>query len=196
MAGFACADALLESGGGCHRRWMSRAGSRAADRAQILRTLGAEVRLGEGRDTTQTDIDLLVVSPGFPPNAPIIVAASSRRGSGVGRVGVGLAPARSRECAHWLVITGTNGKTTTTLMLESMLRAAGVRALCGWQHRSISGGRDDAHPAGCRGRGDRCPAIAVLAQRQPHSAVCLNVAEDHVDHFGSFEAYARQSEGL
>ena len=36
---------------------------------------------------------------------------------------------RPRAAAPWLVVTGTNGKTTTTLMLESMLRAAGLRTV-------------------------------------------------------------------
>jgi UDP-N-acetylmuramoylalanine--D-glutamate ligase len=140
-----------------------------------------------------TDFDLVVTSPGLPPTAPVLVAASvagvpiwgdvelAWRLDNSGRYG----PPR-----RWLVVTGTNGKTTTTSMLHAMLVAAGHRALL------------------CGNIGD--PVLDVLDQPaellavelssfqlhwapslRPAAGVVLNVAEDHLDWHGTMAAYAR-----
>ena len=77
----------------------------------------------------------MVTSPGFPPTAPVLAAAAA---AGVPIWGdVELAwrldqAGRFGPPRRWLVVTGTNGKTTTTSMLHAMLAAGGRRAvLCG-----------------------------------------------------------------
>jgi UDP-N-acetylmuramoylalanine--D-glutamate ligase len=82
-----------------------------------------------------TAFDLVVTSPGLPPTAPVLVAAAT---AGVPIWGdVELAwqldsSGRYGPPRRWLVVTGTNGKTTTTSMLHAMLVAAGRQALlCG-----------------------------------------------------------------
>jgi cell division protein FtsW (lipid II flippase) len=115
-----------------------------------------------------------------------------RRGTGVGGRGAGLAPGPVRPVRpprRWLVVTGTNGKTTTTSMLHEMLLAGGrASLLCG----NIG-----------------TPVIDVLAlpgdhlavelssfqlhwseSLRPEAGVVLNVAEDHLDWHGSLPAYA------
>jgi len=79
--------------------------------------------------------DLVVTSPGLAPTAPVLAAAAA---AGVPIWGdVELAwqldtSGRYGSPRRWLVVTGTNGKTTTTSMLHAMLVAAGRRALlCG-----------------------------------------------------------------
>ena len=71
--------------------------------------------------------DVLVVSTGIPLDSPWI-AAAIERGTPVWGVRARLAAAAAQGAAPWLYVTGTNGKTTTTLMLESILKAAGLRA--------------------------------------------------------------------
>ena len=78
---------------------------------------------------------LVVASPGCQPSAPVPAAAAA---AGVPVWGdVELAwrlddPAGTGRPRRWLVVTGTNGKTTTTSMLHAMLAAAGLRSLlCG-----------------------------------------------------------------
>ena len=82
-----------------------------------------------------SDFTLVVTSPGLPPTAPVLAAAAA---AGVPIWGdVELAwrldqSGRFGSPRQWLVVTGTNGKTTTTSMLYAMLEAAGRRAaLCG-----------------------------------------------------------------
>ena len=73
---------------------------------------------------------LVVTSPGWRPDAPLLAAAAARDVPIWGDVELAyrLRPAGQ----EWLGVTGTNGKTTTVQMLEAMLRAAGLRAVaCG-----------------------------------------------------------------
>ncbi len=187
IAGFAAADHLLHLG--ARVTVIDNAdGERQRERAAILEIVGAAIRLGDG-DALPAEADVLVVSPGLSPLSPVIAAALA---SGVPVWGeLELAwRLRGPDPAAWLVVTGTNGKTTTTLMLESMLRAAGLRtAAVGNIGVSLidavmaPGGFDVlAVEVGA-------PQLPFLSTASPLASVCLNLAQDHVDLFGSFQAY-------
>ena len=91
--------------------------------------LGVRVELGAAAARTlPDDVHLLVTSPGWPPHAPLLRAALERGPAVWGEVELAWR-LRAPDAAPWLVVTGTNGKTTTTRMLESMLRADGRRCL-------------------------------------------------------------------
>ncbi|GAC1331608.1 MAG: UDP-N-acetylmuramoyl-L-alanine--D-glutamate ligase [Mycobacteriales bacterium] len=159
-------------------------------RAAALTALGASVVLGpDGADRLPPGTDLVITSPGWRPDAPLLLAAVA---AGVPVWGdVELAwRLRAPDGAPWLALTGTNGKTTTVRMLAAMLTAAG--------HRSVAVGNVGvpvvtaalAHPA--------YDVLAVeLSSFQLHWAqtvapavgAVLNVAPDHLDWHGSFEAY-------
>jgi UDP-N-acetylmuramoylalanine--D-glutamate ligase len=133
---------------------------------------------------------LVVTGPGRRPDHPLVAAATAAGVPVVGEpelawwIGAALP-----EPPTWLAVTGTNGKTTTTGMLEAILRAAGLDAVaCG----NIGYPVVDAVRAGRR-------VLAVeLSSFQLHwspsvvpTAGCvLNVAEDHLDWHGSMAAYA------
>jgi UDP-N-acetylmuramoylalanine--D-glutamate ligase len=191
VAGFAAADALLSLGARV-TAVDAADGPRQVERAAVLETLGARVRLGDG-DTLPEGVDLLVVSPGLPPRAPVIQAAQAGGVPVWGELELAwrLRPAGA---APWLVVTGTNGKTTTTLMLASMLRAAGLRTVAAGNigvsmvdvvmGESMEEGALDviAVEVGA-------PQLPFLHTVSPQASVCLNIAEDHVDLFGSFADY-------
>ena len=125
VAGFACADALMQLGA---RVTVVDAGDgpRQQEKAEILQVLGATVLLGhEGGLPAGTE--LLVVSPGLRPAAPLIVEAQAAGVPVWGELELAWRLRDPDSAAAWLCVTGTNGKTTTTLMLESILRAAGYR---------------------------------------------------------------------
>jgi UDP-N-acetylmuramoylalanine--D-glutamate ligase len=140
-----------------------------------------------------TDYDLVVTSPGFPPTAPVPAAAAA---AGVPIWGdVELAwqldnSGRYGPPRRWLVVTGTNGKTTTTSMLHAMLVAAGRRSLlCGNIGEPVLGVL-----------GQEADLLAVelssfqlhwAPSLRPEAGVVLNVAEDHLDWHGTLDAYAR-----
>jgi UDP-N-acetylmuramoylalanine--D-glutamate ligase len=187
VAGFAAADHLVHLGA---RVTVIDAadGERQRERADILEVVGATVRLGDG-DTLPDAVDVLVVSPGLPPSAPVIRAAQAIGVPVWGELELAWR-LRGEDSAAWLVVTGTNGKTTTTLMLESILRAAGLRtAAVGNIGVSLIDAVMDPEGFDVLAVEVGAPQLPFLLTASPVASVCLNVAEDHIDLFGSFDAY-------
>jgi UDP-N-acetylmuramoylalanine--D-glutamate ligase len=88
----------------------------------------------------------------------------------------------------YLAVTGTNGKTTTTGMIAACLRASGLDAIaCG----------NIGHPFAIAAREGyealvvECSSFQLATQSSlhPRVSVLLNLAPDHLDWHGSFEAY-------
>ncbi|MDN5749113.1 MAG: UDP-N-acetylmuramoyl-L-alanine--D-glutamate ligase [Pseudonocardia sp.] len=143
------------------------------------------VRAGVESDPLPSGTSLVVTGPGRRPDHPLTQAGVPVVGET--ELAWWLGAAREDPPA-WLVVTGTNGKTTATQMLEAVLLAAGTDAVaCG----NIGHAAVDAVRAGH-------PVLAVeLSSFQLHwspsirpAAGCvLNVAEDHLDWHGSMDAY-------
>ncbi|NEB01654.1 UDP-N-acetylmuramoyl-L-alanine--D-glutamate ligase [Streptomyces sp. SID13726] len=163
---------------------------RAREQAAELEALGVTVRLGDGA-TLPEGTELVVTAPGWKPDKPLFEAA---RAAGVEIWGdVELAwRLRGPDAAPWLAITGTNGKTTTTQMLASILKAAGLRT-------AAVGNIGTSVLDAVLGE-ERYDVLAVeLSSYQlhwapsvrAHSAAVLNLAPDHLDWHGSMDAYAR-----
>jgi UDP-N-acetylmuramoylalanine--D-glutamate ligase len=163
-------------------------GERERQVAAELGAAGVDVRLGDGQ-TWPTRVQLVVTSPGWRRESPLFAAAAD---AGVAVWGEPELAWRLRKpgAAPWLVVTGTDGKTTTTLMLASMLRAAGRRT-------TSAGNIGTALVEVVNGPFD---ALAVeLGSFQLHwspsvapiAAAVLNVAPDHLDWWAdSFDHYA------
>ena len=145
-----------------------------------------------------TEFPLVVTSPGWRPDSPLLVAASDVDCTVIGDVELCYLLDQHRFFGpprDWLVVTGTNGKTTTTGMLAAIMEEAssytGKRAAaCG----NIGIAVADALT--------RTPRIDVLVaelssfqlhwshELTPDAGVLLNLADDHIDWHGSFDAYA------
>lgn len=196
-SGFSAADTLIELGA-VVVVVDAGAGEENEARAETLRIVGArEVLLGAEHAASLPLVDgrpaeLVVTSPGWPPSQPLLAAAAAEGIPIWGDVELAwrVRIREGRPTAEWLTITGTNGKTTTVGLTESMLLASGRRAIA----------------AGNVG----IPLLDVIRDPQgydvlavelssfqlhwahsisPLASVCLNVAEDHVDWHGSYEAY-------
>lgn len=126
-SGFAAADGLISVGAQV-TVLDDKDSADNADKAKLLGMLDAEVRLGAGSSATlPEDADLVIASPGWRPSAPLL-AEAARRGVPIwGEVELAWRLQQPDRQVPWLAVTGTNGKTTTTQMLESMLAAAGLR---------------------------------------------------------------------
>jgi UDP-N-acetylmuramoylalanine--D-glutamate ligase len=167
-----------------------------------LERLGATVQLGERSaqgaallaGIAPRGLDLVVTSPGWRPDAPLLAAAAAAGIPVMGDVEFAwrlrpVLPGGGRQ--EWLAVTGTNGKTTTVRMLACMLTAAGYRAIAvGNVGTSVVDAVTAASP---------CPVLAVeLSSFQlhwsstlvPFAAVVLNVAGHHLDWHGDIESYA------
>lgn len=191
VSGFAAADNLNHLGASVVALDESDAGDRP-EKAELLRVLGADVRLGPGATATlPDDADLLVTSPGWRPDAPLLAQARERGVPVWGEVELAW---RLRDPAHptpWLCVTGTNGKTTTVQMLDAILRAAGLRSIAvGNVGLPIVEAVMDPEPYDVLAVELSSFQLHYTSSVSAESAAVLNVAEDHLDWYDSMEEYA------
>lgn len=197
VTGFAVADTLVELGA----QVLVVASRGAADQIELLDVIGSGFAQHEDLSTppqalVDLDPELLIVSPGFHPDHPLLAWAADR---GVPLWGDIELAWRLRdkvgEPADWILVTGTNGKTTTTQLTASILAADGVRVAPvgnigtpvldairdpeGFQTLVVELSSYQLHALPLTGPG----ALHPLA------SVCLNLADDHLDWHGSADAY-------
>ncbi|GAB4100418.1 UDP-N-acetylmuramoyl-L-alanine--D-glutamate ligase [Sinomonas halotolerans] len=197
VSGFAAADTLIELGAAVVVVDASQT-ERAQAQADTLRIVGAQdVLLGPEAVARLPKVDgawpdLVVTSPGWRPDQALLAEAACRGVEVWGDVELAwrVRQRRGKKTAQWLAITGTNGKTTTVGMVESMLRAAGLRA--------VAVGNVGTPILDAIREPVEYDVFAVeLSSFQLHwarsvsplASVVLNVAEDHVDWHGSYESY-------
>jgi UDP-N-acetylmuramoylalanine--D-glutamate ligase len=134
---------------------------------------------------------LVVTSPGFQPSTPVLTAAAAASVPIWGDVELAWrldAAGHYGPPRRWLVVTGTNGKTTTTSMLQAMLAAGGRRSLlCGNIGSPVLDVLDEA-----------ADLLAVelssfqlhwAPSLRPEAGVVLNIAEDHLDWHSTMAEY-------
>lgn len=170
---------------------------------QVLAEAGATVLSADERkseadihqfdDIASIDAKALVVSPGFNPRTPFIVEAQQRGIPVISEVELAwqmrVANNRTGKPAPWIGITGTNGKTTTTQMVATMLTAAGFTApAVGNIGDPVSRAARDPH------NDVLCVELSSFQLHFTSSLACAcavmtNIADDHLDWHGSLEAY-------
>ena len=130
--------------------------------------------------------DLIVVSPGVPMDIKPLAMARSQKRRVVSEV----------ELASWFIdapmiaITGTNGKTTTTTLTGEIFRA------CGFD--TFVGGNIGRPLIELASSGEKVARVVVelssfqlegVESFRPTVAVLLNLTEDHLDRYESFQEY-------
>jgi UDP-N-acetylmuramoylalanine--D-glutamate ligase len=201
VTGFAAADTLIELGADV----LVVAGGASEHHRELLGVIGATFVESSGEQGAPAELlafdpELVVVSPGYHPDHPLLLWAGERGIPIWGDIELAWRLRDKVSAAEWICVTGTNGKTTTTQLTATMLVAGGVRAAPAgnigvpvldairdpggfdvlvielssyqlhWMHRD----RD---------------AAGTPAQIAPLASVCLNLAEDHYDWHGSPGAY-------
>ena len=141
--------------------------------------------LGQIDEAVLEQVDQVIVSPGLPMDMPLLLAARARKLPVLSDIDLFVAAARAKVVA----ITGSNGKSTVTCMLNDMVLAAG--------HKVSTGGNLGV------------PALDLLSDEIPdfyllelssfqlersgylplHAAVVLNISPDHQDQHRSYEEY-------
>ncbi|NGR05975.1 UDP-N-acetylmuramoyl-L-alanine--D-glutamate ligase [bacterium SGD-2] len=137
---------------------------------------------------------LVVTSPGFAPDAPLLSHAAGAAVPIWGDIELSWRIDQAEVYGpprRWLVVTGTNGKTTTTMMLQSILEASGLASVaCGNIGLPVLDALRRTEP--------RADVLAVeLSSFQlhwapsvrPEAGVILNIAEDHLDWHGGMAGY-------
>jgi UDP-N-acetylmuramoylalanine--D-glutamate ligase len=149
---------------------------------------GLRVRLETGghREETLLNSDMIVISPGVPSDLTVLKKAAAK----------GIPILGEMELASRLIrvpivaVTGTNGKSTVTAFLGSVIRSAGFRVFvggnigtplleCVMQERSLDYAVVEVSSFQLDTAETFCPQIAVL----------LNITPDHLDRYPGYEAY-------
>lgn len=182
VSGYAAADNLLFLGAQV-TALDETTSEEKAEKAQLLETLGATVRLEPGAtDVLPDGVDLVVTSPGWRPIAPLLAQAAERGVPVWGEVELAWRLRDPEHQAPWLAVTGTNGKTTTVQMLQSILTAAGLRAAAvGNVGLPIVEAVMDPEPYDVLAVELSSFQLHYTHSMSAESAVVLNVAEDHLD---------------
>ena len=144
------------------------------------------MELGGHREELVLDVDLIIPSPGVPADAPLLRFARSK----------GITIWSEIELAYRFLkgrligITGSNGKTTTTSLIEHILRSAG------WS--TILAGNIGTPLISCVEKtSEKTTTVAELSSFQleliekfrPNTSVFLNLTPDHLDRHHTLESY-------
>lgn len=157
------------------------------EKAEKIRSLGINLETGGHSDSTFTDKDLIILSPGVPHTLPQLEMAKKNGTRVIGEIEL----ASRFITSPIIAITGTNGKSTATSLAGEMLEKTGFRVFVG--------GNIGTPLVSCLDLEE--PPDFVVAEIssfqldtcetfRPKSAVLLNITEDHLDRYPGMEAYA------
>jgi UDP-N-acetylmuramoylalanine--D-glutamate ligase len=133
--------------------------------------------------------DLLLVSPGWREDHPVVLAARKARIALINEVDLAwsLKPAGQK----WIALTGTNGKTSTVELTAAILRSGGISAIaCGNVGTTVIEIIESTEKYEILVLELSSFQLHWLEDAQFVSSAILNIAQDHVDWHGSFDAYA------
>jgi len=152
-----------------------------------LRRLGVRLELGGHLPDTFVRADLVVLSPGVPPDQPAIQAARDRGVPVIAEIELASRWLKGRVIA----ITGTKGKSTTTALTGRMLQAAGFKVTVGGNIGApLSAQVADSTPDSFHVVETSSFQLEQIETFHPWIAVMLNFSPDHLDRHPSVEAYA------
>ncbi len=156
--------------------------------ASQVQNLGVRTILGSHESAVFESADMVILSPGVPHTLPEFEKARAKKIPVIGEI----------ELAGRLIetpiiaVTGTNGKSTVTMLIGEMLKAAG--------HSVFLGGNLGTPLIDYVSRQE--PSDFVVAEIssfqldtietfRPRVSVLLNITDDHLDRYPDFNAYAR-----
>ncbi|KAF3361492.1 UDP-N-acetylmuramoylalanine--D-glutamate ligase [Chlamydiales bacterium STE3] len=157
---------------------------------EILELISKGLQLQSDKDTIFFgDIDLVIVSPGLSVKHPLYIAAKGENKKVIGEIELGCRYLTGQKV---IGITGTNGKTTVTLLIEHILNFAGKKAIA-------LGNVGTALCSKIQSLTAEHHIILELSSYQLETfnqkvldlGVLLNITPDHLDRYGTMEAYAK-----
>jgi len=156
------------------------------EKITALEALGAKVIAGPSADSDQGRYDLAILSPGIDPATALVKNFRARGIPIIGELELAFV-----LCGNPVIaITGTNGKTTTTQLIEAMLRGAGVKTVaCGNIGPAFSAKVREGRALEVMIVETSSFQLEEIATFRPQIAVWLGFAPDHLDRYPSIEAY-------
>jgi UDP-N-acetylmuramoylalanine--D-glutamate ligase len=155
-------------------------------RAKLMREQDFSVLLGKVALISRRKFDLVVLSPGIDPAWPL---AARYLAAGVRCIGE-LEFAYQNCDKPVIAITGTNGKTTTTELIEKILLGAGIKTIAGANYGvAFSELVAEGTPVDIYTLEVSSFQLELIETFHPKVAVWLNFAPDHLDRHPNLEAY-------
>jgi UDP-N-acetylmuramoylalanine--D-glutamate ligase len=155
--------------------------------AERLREANVRLELGGHQQTTFTNANLLVLSPGIPLDQPMVRAARDQGVPAIGEIELAFRWLRGRVIA----ITGTKGKSTTTALTGRMLEASGFTVTVGGNIGTpLSAQVEKSTPETLHVVEMSSFQLEQIDTFHPWIAVMLNFSPDHLDRHPNIEAYA------
>jgi UDP-N-acetylmuramoylalanine--D-glutamate ligase len=131
--------------------------------------------------------DLIVVSPGVPMSTPELMQVRAMGAHIIGELELGAQFLQGEVIA----ITGSNGKTTTTTLVEEILKAAGRPTLVGGNiGLPVTALVADSVAESWSVIEVSSFQLETVETFKPRIAMVLNITPDHLDRHGNFAAYA------
>ncbi len=146
----------------------------------------AEVHLGPEDAAWLAGVDLVVTSPGVPRESTLLREATAARLKVIGELEL----ASRFVSAPIAAVTGTNGKSTVTVLVGDILKAAGMRTFVGG---NLGTPLTEAVELGCDAAVIEVSSYQLewIETFKPHVGIHLNLAEDHLDRYRDLEDYGR-----
>jgi UDP-N-acetylmuramoylalanine--D-glutamate ligase len=164
----------------------TKSGDELRNEIPVLLDHGITVETGGHGERTFRGQDLIVVSPGVPVDAPLLVQARAMGEAVIGEIEL----AAQFLPGPILAITGSNGKTTTTTLTGEILTAAGLATLVGGNIGTPAISlAERAKPESVIVLEVSSFQLETIQKFRPKVAVVLNVTPDHLDRHRTFEAY-------
>jgi len=164
-----------------------------AEMRALIQDLPVEEELGVPEPARVLDYDLILPSPGVPPELPWLEKARRH----------GLPVWGELELAsHFLTrpviaVSGTNGKTTTTTLVGQFLQASGIKALVGGNIGTpLVSLLDRQHEADYLVLEISSFQLDTAPHFHPQSAALLNITPDHLDRYPNYAAYVASKANL
>jgi UDP-N-acetylmuramoylalanine--D-glutamate ligase len=185
--------------------------ARTEDKLQgFITKLSAGVKrvLGEHPDYLFTSADMIVISPGVPLNIKPLSLARSKGISIISELELayqiinmrnsefGIRNVQAGRETQFLAVTGTNGKSTTTALLDFMMKNGGFKTILGGNIGNAL--TDEIYKQRAENQEQRVDwfvaeissfQLEAIRDFRPKGAALLNVTPDHLDRYHSIEEY-------
>lgn len=157
------------------------------EQAAIVRKRGAHVELN-ARTLPLRRFDFAVVSPGIPLTHPLVMELREKRIPLIGELELGY----QHSFALNISITGTNGKTTTTELVDRLLTTAGLRTLAaGNIGTPLCAVAEHTRALDFLTLEVSSFQLETIQYFRPIVGVLMNITPDHLDRYASMDDYAR-----
>jgi UDP-N-acetylmuramoylalanine--D-glutamate ligase len=145
-----------------------------------------ELRVGAEDPAWLTGVDLVVASPGVPPASPLMREARAARIPVIGELELGCRFVR----APIVAVTGTNGKSTVTMLIGSIFRAAGRKVFVGGNLGTpLVAAADEFFDVAAVEVSSY--QLETIERFKPAVAIHLNLSDDHLDRYRDRAEYGR-----